>query len=352
MRKIKTGMVVVAGALLLSGCHGGSRPEGAAATTAVPATSATAPAAGSGPAPITTAAAAPAGTPTDGKTVRKTISGTLFYTGNDLSAGSALRLYAWHGSRLTTIVRGYGVLSVEASPDGGRLAYVLDNGDLMVANADGTKARKLGSHAVTAGFGPTWSGDSSKLVMARAVNAQTWQAGTVRVADGKFVALPKSIQGNIHYRSTDDGTRYFYSDGRCSILSAKANGTGIRKVPGLGLEETATNPRRLRACDIVSLNRDGSRMTVDLHVGNQTDGDIGGSQSANSVIDTATGKVLALPVHGTVRQALYLRDGTLLVRSGPTARPVLTLLSASLEVLATRTEPASVRNLVLRDYTP
>ncbi len=88
-------------------------------------------------------------------------------------------------------------------------------------------------------------------------------------------------------------------------------------MPVLGLNNTADNPRRLRACDIVSLNSDGSRMTVDLHVGNDTDGDIGGSRLADTVVETATGKVLPLPVHGAVRQVLYLRDGTLLVRSGP-----------------------------------
>jgi len=40
------------------------------------------------------------------------------------------------------------------------------------------------------------------------------------------------------------------------------------------------------------------------------------------------------------------------VRSGPAAKRVLTLLSAKGEVLATRTEPAALRNLTLRDYLP
>jgi TolB protein len=328
MRKIKTGMVIVAGALLLSGCHGGSRPDSAPA-----------------PVPPSASASDPATQPAVRPAAAATIDGTLYYSDGD-------RLYSLAGVNRTVVLKGSGVNSVEVSPDGKHLAYVLGNGDLMLANADGTQARRLRPGMVTAGFGPTWSSDSSRVVVARTVGEQTWQAGTVRLAGDRFAALPAAIQGQIHYRLTGDGRRYFYSDGQCAIFSASVDGTAIKKVPVLGLTDTATNPRRLRACDIVSLNADGSRMTVDLHVGNQTDGDIGGSQAANSVVDTATGTVLRLPVPGTVRQVLYLHDGTLLVRSGSAAKPVLTLLSASLEVLATKAEPASVKSLVLLDYTP
>jgi TolB protein len=342
---IRSGLVAVAGTVLLTGCHGGSRQDAAPAT----ATTATAPASDT-PAPATTTPAA--AQPADQPATTRTINGKLFYVAKDSTARTHSRLYRLDGSRLRTVLSGSGILNVEASPDGRHLAYILSNGDLMVSGADGSAPRKLRSNAVTAGFGPTWSGDGTRVVTAVNIGAQRWQAGTVRISDGRYAALPRAIQDNIHYRLTGDGTRYFYSDGRCSILSARTDGTRIRKVPGLGLDATgAANPRRLRACDIVSLNRDGSRMTVDLHVGNDTDGDIGGSRSADAVVDTATGKVVALPVRGTVRQALFLNDGTLLVRSGSAGRPVLTLLSSTLAVLATRTEPASVRDFVLVDYT-
>jgi TolB protein len=333
MRKITTGIAgVVAGALLLSGCHGGNRPAGAPATPP------------SSPPPASAPTSAPA--PVTNPVVAATINGTLYYSSDNEE------FYKLAGSKRTLVLTDAGVYTAEVSPNGALLAYVRSNGDLMVANSDGKRARLLRSHMVQGGFGPTWSADSSRVVVARAVGEQGWQAGTVRVGSTAFTALPKAIQGHIHYWLTADGRRYFYSDGRCAIYSAKVDGTGIKRVPVLGLDETADNPRRLRACDIISLNSDGSRMTVDLHVGNDTDGDIAGSQAANSVVETATGKVLPLPVHGTVSQVLYLRDGTLLVRSGSSARPVLTLLSADLRVLATKTEPASVKNLRLRDYTP
>jgi TolB protein len=329
---IRTGLAAgaITGALLLAGCHGGSQlgsaTEAPAATTATPSASS----------PATPAASS-----------ATTITGTLFYDAAD--PRHDWKLVRLRGTGIQTVLTGDGAALGEVSPDGRRVAYVTGDLDLMVRNVDGSGARKLRSNVIDAGYGPTWTADSTAVVIGIESSSGQPQPGILTVADRKFVPLPKSIDG-IHSRLTGDGKRVFYSDGECAILSARVNGTGVKRVPVLGLDGTA-NPRRLRACDIVSLNRDGSRMTVDLHTGNQPDGDIGGSQVANAVVDTATGQVVALPVRGKVRAALYRPDGTLLVRSASGGTRTLTLFSARLTVLARMTEPAAVKAFELRDYT-
>ena len=64
----------------------------------------------------------------------------------------------------------------------------------------------------------------------------------------------------------------------------------------------------------------------------------------------ATGKVLPLPVSGTITQVLCLANGTTLVRSGATGHLTLTLLSADLRVLASEPEPALLKDTGFRDY--
>jgi hypothetical protein len=302
------------------------------------------------PQPLVTQPAPAPATPAPARSVpshrpeqARSINGRLYF----FATGSSTEYSVWTGSGLDYLLdTNAAAWNAEPSPDGKHLAYVQDN-KLMLSDADGKHARALRSDAIEVGFGPTWSGDSARIVYGRTASTNQWEAGTVRISDGRYTALPRAIQGGIHYRLSGDGSRVFWSDGQCRILTADADGTHIAKVPVLGDTSSVTNPRRLRACDIVSVDRTGSRMTVSLHKGDEPDGDIGGSQAADAVIDVGTGTVRALPVAGTVRQVLYLRDGTLLVRSGAT----LTLLSADLQVLAKRAEPAPVRDMVLRDYT-
>jgi TolB protein len=335
---IRAGLAVgvLTGAMLLAGCHGGSQPQTAGtAPTATP--------------PTTSPTTAPTVSPAADVRPAATIPGALFY--DILDSGDNEKLVKLRGARTQTVLTGYGAYTAEVSPDGRRIAYVTNAARLIVANADGSGARTLRSGVLTAGFGPTWSSDGGTLLIGLDGGSGKAQIGTLRVADKKFTPLSKRIQG-IHPRFTGDGKRVFYSDGRCAILSANVDGTGVKQVPVLGLDSNSSaNPRRLRACDIVSLNRDGSRMTVDLHKGNDTDGDIGGSTVANAVIDTATGKVVALPVRGTVTAVLYRPDGTLLVRTVSAGKRTLTLFTTNLSVLARMAEPAAVKAYNLRDYT-
>lgn len=320
MRSIKVGLAVTTGLLLVSGLS-------ATAASAAPATT-SAPAAATAVKPTTTK-----------------INGTLYYA---KVTTSSVQFLSYRDGKLRIVLNGYGAYYAEFSPNGKRLAYVTGTGRLRVSNADGTHARTLPLRVASAGYGPNWTANGQGLIVAR---ASDHKAGVVRISTGKFTALPRSIQGHIHYRMTGDGKRYLWSDGTGGIWSARINGTGIKRVPVLGKKDS-TNPKRLRAYDIVSTNRDGSRITVDLLKGNDNDGDIGSGQVADTVINTNTGKPVALPVRGKVSQVLYLSNGRLLVRSGPAAKRMLTLLSANGKVLAGKAEPARLRNLTLRDYLP
>ena len=297
------------------------------------------------PAPSTPVQASPVrSTPVLTTPVASGFDGTFLY----YRAQPSSRLVRLSGTNTRTVLSGTPAWAAELSPDGRSISYVSDDGILM-AGPVGGKARKLRSGVVTVGYGPAWTGDG-RSVMVAVSEGDRWVPGTVRIDGGRFTPLPASLSEGIHHRPTPDGSRVFWSDGRCAILSGRADGTDVRQVPVLGLDaDSSENPRRLRACDIVSLNPDGSRMTVDLHRGNDTDGDIGGSQAASAVVDTATGRALRLPISGEVRQALYRADGTLVVRTVAGGKGRLILLSAGLEVLAERDEPALSAELNLHD---
>ncbi len=344
---LRAGLAVGALAgLLVTGCHGGSRPA-----TASPA-SAPAPVSdlGSAPAPVTTPAAAPE----NNARPATTIAGTFLWNTRDLSGGG--KLFRVRGAARKTVLTGTGVYAAELSPDGRRLAY-LDDGaagtgtaDLMVANADGSGARKLRSDVTYVGFGPSWSPDGTKLLTAIVAGGQEWRKGTVRVSDGRFTPLPKALQDGVHHRWSGDGRRIAWTADECVVWHGRTDGSDVRRVPVLGDPDSSTNPRKLRACDIVSVNPDAGRMTVGLAQGNDPNGDIGGTQWANAVIETATGKVLPLPVRGKVVQALYRTDGNLLVVTEAGGRTTLTLLSPDHRVLAAMPQPAGAKGLSLHDH--
>jgi TolB protein len=285
---------------------------------------------------------APSTSPVAGTPVVQTVvPGTLIYGSDDALA----RL---HGTTLTPILKGSAVFNADASPDGQHLAYVDDHQRLIEANGDGTGARTLRASAVDAGYGPAWAADSSTLVTALSQGENTVPG----ILAGKtFTPLPPALKDYLHFLPTGDGSRLVFTNGECVLFSAKPDGTDLRKVPVLGSQDGSVNPKQLRGCDVVSVNADGSRITVDLHKGEQPDGDIGGSRYANAVIETATGQVLPLPVHGTVTQMLFRPDSSLLVRTVTGGKGTLTMLSPGLDVLATMAEPAGIKDYNLRDWT-
>ena len=336
---IKAGLTVgaLAGAVLLAGCHGGSRQHTA------PAPDASAPAAPATTAPATSPAVSP---PAGVIKPATTILGTIFYS------VSPDRYYRSN----TTILRGAPLNAAEASPDGRQIAYVdhLQSdgtaGDLEVKTLTTGQVRKLHSHIASFIFNPSWSPDGTRLVTAISTGPDRWQAGTVRVSDGAFTPLPKPLQNGTNFRFSGDGKQFFFIRGECVVYHAGVDGTGIKRVPRLGDRNSGVNPGFVRACDIVSVNRDGSRITVDLKAGDAANGDTG-DITADTVIDTATGRAVSLPVRGKVIGVYYRPDGTLLVRTLAAGSRTLTLLSPAGDILARAAEPGWAKAMDLHDYT-
>lgn len=328
-------LTALAGLLLAGGC-------GSAAAAPPPAGPGT-----SGPAiALTTPAAGPARS-IDG------LPGSLYYLQEGDDAPEKLvRLNL--GGRLTTVLAGDGAFTAEVSPDGRKIAWVDDDFDLNVADADGRHAKRL-LRDVAGGYGhdPVWSADGTRILTGVSDDGDPTDGDirpvVVRVADRSVTDLPQPIRGNLRYRWSGDGREVFFTDGQCRILHARADGTAVRTVPVLG--SPTGNPSQMRACDIVSVNPDGSRITVPLHVGDEPDGDVAGEQVADAVVDTATGAPVPLPVRGTVLGALYRADGTLLVRAEAGGARTLTLFSPAGAVLAEVAEPASLKAYSLYDHT-
>lgn len=346
---------VLAGSLALSGCHGGTRPATAQPGSASPIpASAPASAPASVPAPSGVVAAPslspgfePAHNPAANRAPATTITGSLLW----FQVGH--KLHRVRGTKRTTVLTGLGTYTAELSPDGRQIAYIAERagrseGILMVARSDGSGARKLLSGVVTTGYGPAWSPDGTRILTA--LDGGRIRVGAVRVSDARFTALPKSLQDGSNHRWSGDGRNIVWTYGDGKVKIGRPDGTGIRRVPSLGDVDSSTNPRRQRAWNVASVNHDGTRITANLIRVGTFDGATVDGVSGSSVIDTATGKPLPLPVRGTIEQALHRADGTLLVASEFGGKQTLTLLSRNDEVLATMPVPPGAKGLSLVDY--
>ena len=293
-------------------------------------------------APATTAAAEPA------RSVAG-LPGTLFYFDDD--AGALVRLNL-DGTR-TPAVKGDGAAVAAVSPDGQRVAWTEDDGDLWVSAVGGRDARRLARRTGGGyGFDPVWSADGTRILTGAGDDPSSGASKpvVVTVSDGTVTPLPAAFDGGIHPRWSGDGREVFWI-GECDVRHAHADGTATTTVPVLGSENAVENPTQARTCDLVGVDATGARIAVDLHVGDEPDGDVAGSRIADTVIDVATGAPWPLPVRGTVRALRYRADGTLLVRTETGGGFRLTLLSPTGEELAAATEPPSVRGLDLYDWT-
>jgi TolB protein len=134
-------------------------------------------------------------------------------------------------------------------------------------------------------------------------------------------------------------------------MVAASDGTNPRQVPVLGDDDRAVNPSGSYACIPVGASADASRVAVTLHSGDASQGSRTDEGPADSVIETATGQAVPLPVEGLVNAALFRPDGTLLIRSDDDGDTTLTLLSAADTIIARVIEPATLRDYTLVAYT-
>jgi Tol biopolymer transport system component len=160
----------------------------------------------------------------------------------------------------------YDWLGIDWAPDGRRLAYSTNNGDIAVINADGSGHRILDT-GDDGGFNhtPSWSPDgrwiayasvqngrlssvytsradgSGRRLLARHAAAPAWSPAGTRIAfrgperiefispDGRLLP-PRSVGINGTPAWSPDGTKIAVSNARSGTWIMNADGTGLRRV--------------------------------------------------------------------------------------------------------------------------
>jgi hypothetical protein len=320
MRAIKTGLVVVAGVLLMSGCNGGSRPSTDTAAATTPSATGVAPGASAQPG------------------ARK-LDGTFYYSDSQ-------NFYAVHGTKRQTLLAGVEDRAT-VSPDGKHVAWHA-NGGVGVVDIDGKSNKHIlkidvvGGGTSESGFG--WTADSSAVIVLRhdgdKGSVVKTTAGLLTIADGKFTAFPKSVQGGRRYLMTADGKKIVYLK-NVSIYTAGLDGGDIRRTPVIGADGTAKNPSRIEAIGLGSVSPDGSRVTA--QVMRTTDMNGPGDQMPRVLVDTVNGKVVPIDVQGTTGGLVITKDGFTVVRSFTAGdKHFLTLFTPDFKKADSVTEPAGL----------
>ncbi len=229
--------------------------------------------------------------------------------------------------------------SVGISPDGARIAYVTD-GKLLVSDSDGTE--QVAANVITADQAPVWSPEGNRLLVM--VDAPS----VLDLTSGSLTPLPDGLTTGQHFRWSGDGSKLVYATTHCGLEVAASDDETGTTVPVLGDTQPQDNPDGLAACKPTSVDATGLRVTVPL----QTTGEsTTGTDTADAVIDTATGKPQVLPVEGTVVGAVFDPEGNLLVRTKDDDGTTLSLFAPDRTLRVQASEPASVRDLDLLAYT-
>jgi TolB protein len=256
------------------------------------------------------------------------LPGRVFYRGDD---GTVVRLT---GAGTRTTVLNVPNQAVAVSPDGKRIAYVA-NDQLLLAGSD--QPIYHGTVSTDQQI-PAWSPDGTKLLIG------TPKPGALTVATGALASLPS---GGRDFRWSGDGRKLIYGTTPCRLHVAAAGAGSGTVVPILGDPESSRNPDQAAACRPLSADRTGRQVTVPLQgVGDSAYGD-----TADTLVDTATGAVLRLPVGGAVRSVLFGPDGNLLIRADLDNRSTLSVLTPDGTLLVQANEPAALRNLLPVAYT-
>ncbi|MDY7087479.1 MAG: hypothetical protein SYR96_20470 [Actinomycetota bacterium] len=234
--------------------------------------------------------------------------------------------------------------SVGISPDGYRIAYVSD-GKLLV-NESGSEPRQVAAGVVAADQAPVWSPEGSRLLVASGSSAAA--PGVLDLESGAITPLPDGLASGQHFRWAGDGSTLVYATSYCGLKVADGAAGTSTSVPVLGDRQTQDNPDGLAACKPTSVDATGRRVTVPL----QTTGEsTTGTDTADAIIDTATGELEVLPVAGTVVGAVFDPDGNLLVRTENDGERLLSLFDPGNTLRVQAKEPPSVRDLDLLAYT-
>jgi TolB protein len=258
------------------------------------------------------------------------LPGWLYYDPSGTAGTATLGRLA--GGRLVPVAS---AVSPAVSPDGTKIAGI-DSGKLIVTDGAGGQKRTVTTGLIDMGYEPVWSPPGDRVLVAKGPDLSSVTLGTVSIASGTFTPLAHN-PGGIHYLWSADGKHLGYTKD-CRIGLSDADGGNAHLISDLS------------SCDPFSISPDGTKIAANvLHKGDDA-GDIALDMTANTVIDTATGKAIALPVQGTVTQVLFQPDGTTLIRSTRQNVTTLTLLDADGTVRTSVTEPAIAKGWNLAAY--
>ncbi|RAO08535.1 TolB family protein [Micromonospora noduli] len=301
------------------------------------------------PTPSTSAGDTP-GAPPSGGTGTNTPSvqfGKLFYGPASVTDAKMVNLRSWRPGdspvRLLALPEPAALGNASISPDGRRVAWVDrdDSGEstLVVADADGSDRQEMRSH-VAGDCAPVWSPDGRHLLFVEAATAtgEPVRRGVLDTRSGKRTVTwwPGQARG-CHALWSADG-RSIAEAVYIGVTLYATDGTKKRTVPGFSI-------RGLRSHDIASLSSDGSRIALLLRKPNEDSGDIARELWANAVLDTRSGKQVALPLGGrTLRQVYFQSDDSMVVRVQSGSGYAVLLVDKDGRKVSETAEPASLKD--------
>ncbi|WBB65731.1 hypothetical protein [Micromonospora sp. WMMD812] len=253
-------------------------------------------------------------------------------------------LYSWQpGSgpkQLLAIPREVAVLNAAVSPDGRRVAWVVEDA-LWVSDVDGSGKRKLRDGVDRHCWTPAWSPDSRRLAIGTLTKTHPddYRAGVIDVASGTFTESGE-LPG-CHPVWSADGDFIAYADGSTgAVLLTRLDGPVRRAIPGLG------SGSNYRSFDLASLSPDGGRIALHRRSPDMEAGDVARELDANVVLDTRTGKEVRLPLGGReLRQVYFQADGTLVARVKSGGGFAVVLVDAEGRKISESAEPAALKDM-------
>ncbi|WP_216642290.1 hypothetical protein [Micromonospora sp. WMMA2032] len=327
------------------------RPNGQAPAPAGPSVTSTAPPVEPTPTapvePSRTPSTAPDDTTGGGPGVDGTI-GRLVYAPSELanapSSTSTVRLQSWRPGgdpvRLLGIPYRPAQLNVAVAPDGQRVAWVEETGAVWVSALDGSGRRKLRDGVDDICWSPVWLPNSRQLAVRLAADRGGYSdTGLLDISSGTFTKVT-GLDG-CHAVFAADGTLAFADGSDGTVVLTDRSGRTRRTVPGLGVKGS-----RYVCFDLSSLSPDGRRIALYRIDRSGTYGDAARDLVVNAVLDTRSGKELALPLGGRqLRQVFFQPDGSMVVRVRDGDRYAVVLVDAAGNKIAERAEPSGLREM-------
>jgi len=244
------------------------------------------------------------------------------------------QLSLWYGNETFSFAQ-----SAVVSPQGTRIAFIAvgdgDNGPLQVISGDGTYAT-LGPETLLSEFLPVWAPDGASVL---AVDGPAW----VRIAVPSGAVTPVNAPNGYTISKFSPDLGYALMADGSGAVAAHVDGSGATPV---------VPPAGKKFHRILSLSPNGHDVIADVEPPDFPGGDAARSYSANAIVDTRTGTVLAVPGGGTLTSGYYLANGDAILRVTAGGADTVLLVSPTGAVLSQQTVPPSAKDYGLIGYVP